>query len=196
MSVKPHSLAKATAKAAMPGGIERARSAGPSRAGVRVRCIPSAKGAVRSFAQLRTVRSADERHALVVGARIPSKILVEASEALDVPATEGDRRARPARGGLLPVALARAGNRSHPRRTSRSCGSPSSPSSRQGLFGLRSLGKSQAANLKDRAVDLPRDPRTVAKRGTKHNEALRFLGPAAALASDQSWVKHWRALLA
>jgi len=85
MSVKPHSLAKATAKAAQPSGTGRARAAGPGRAGVRVRRLPSAKGVVRSFAQLRTMRSADERHALVVGARIPSRIVVEASEALDVP---------------------------------------------------------------------------------------------------------------
>ena len=40
---------------------------------------------VRSFAQLRTLRSADERHGLVVNARIPSGIVVEASEALGVP---------------------------------------------------------------------------------------------------------------
>lgn len=87
MSVKPHSLAKATARAAQPSGTGRARGAGagPGRAGVRVRRLPSAKDVVRSFAQLRTVRSADERHALVVGARIPSRIVVEASEALDIP---------------------------------------------------------------------------------------------------------------
>lgn len=85
MSVKAHSLAKANAKAAQPSSTEEARSAGPGRADVRVRRLGSAKGVVHSFAQLRTVRSAAERHSLVLNASIPSRIVVEASEALDVP---------------------------------------------------------------------------------------------------------------
>jgi len=40
---------------------------------------------VRSFAQLRSARSADERHELVVNVVIPSKVVVQASEELGVP---------------------------------------------------------------------------------------------------------------
>jgi putative toxin-antitoxin system antitoxin component (TIGR02293 family) len=43
---------------------------------------------VRSFAQLRRVRSPDERHELVVNASIPAQIVVQASEALGVPQGE------------------------------------------------------------------------------------------------------------
>jgi putative toxin-antitoxin system antitoxin component (TIGR02293 family) len=57
------------------------------REGTRAAGKPS-RGVVRSFAELRRARSPDERHALVVGASIPSAIVVEASEALGVPQSE------------------------------------------------------------------------------------------------------------
>lgn len=75
--MKSHSLA--------PGGTGRAKRARRGRASARAGRLASAKKVVRSFAQLRALRSADERHGLVVSASIPSRIVVEASEALDVP---------------------------------------------------------------------------------------------------------------
>ncbi len=63
------------------------RRAGGSRSGTRAhRWRPGAAAkVVRSFAQLRAVRSAEERHGLVLGASIPSRVVVEASAALAVP---------------------------------------------------------------------------------------------------------------
>ena len=72
--MKRDPLPKTATAATRPTASRRAR-----------RAATPAKHAVRSFAQLRSARSADERHALVVNVAIPSRVVVQASEALGVP---------------------------------------------------------------------------------------------------------------